>query len=159
MNIVPEHLLTVDVMAPATDAAGRASDAVSLKNVGGVAIVEVSINQGNSATIALTLQQCTDVAGTGAKALAVNVPIYTNQDVATSDVATRAADGVAFTTSAATTRKSVRFVVDPATLDINNGFDCLRVTTGASNVANLTSARVILFPKYPSTPQSSVRVN
>jgi len=159
MTIYPEQLHVVDVMSPATDAAGRASDAISLKNCTGSVIVEASITQGNSATVALTLEQCTAVAGTGNKALTVNVPIYVNQDVATSDVLTRAADGVAFTTSAATTRKVVRFVVDPATLDIAGGFDCLRITTGASNVANITSARIITFPTYPGTPQSSARVN
>lgn len=158
---LPEKIHVVDVMAPAADAAGRNSDAVSLKNAGGVAIVEASINQGNAATVALTLQQCTAVDGTGAKALTVNVPIYVSQDVggASGDVLTRQADGVAFTTSAALTRKTVRFVIDPATLDLAGGFDCLRITTGASNVANITAARVILSPTYPQAPQSSVRVN
>jgi hypothetical protein len=150
----------VDVMTPAADAAGRNSDAVSLKNFS-LAIVEASINQGNAATIALTLQQCTAVDGTGAKALTVNVPIFASQDVggASGDVLTRQTDGVAFTTSAALTRKTVRFVIDPATLDLAGGFDCLRVTTGASNAANITSARVILTPTYAQTPQSSARVN
>jgi hypothetical protein len=150
----------VDVMTPAADAAGRNSDAVSLKNFS-LAIVEASINQGNAATIALTLQQCTAVDGTGAKALTVNVPIFTSQDVggASGDVLTRQTDGVAFTTSAALTRKTIRFVIDPATLDLAGGFDCLRVTTGASNAANITSARVILTPTYAQTPQSSARIN
>ena len=156
--LYPEHLHVVDVMAPAADAAGRNSDAVSLKNAS-LAIVEVSINQGNAATVALTLQQCTAVDGTGAKALTVNGPIYAAQDLATTDVYTRQSDGVAFTTSAATTRKFVRFVVDPATLDIAGGFDCLRVQTGASNVANITAARIILIPRYPQNPPLSARVN
>jgi hypothetical protein len=150
----------VDVMAPAADAAGRNSDAVSLKNFN-LAIVEASINQGNAATIALTLQQCTAVDGTGAKALTVNVPIFASQDVggASGDVLTRQTDAVAFTTSAALTRKTVRFVIDPATLDLANGFDAIRIVTGASNVANITSARVILTPTYAQTPQTSARIN
>lgn len=160
MRIYSENIHVVDVMAPATDAAGRSSDAVSLKNFS-LAIVEVSINQANAATIALTLQQCTAVAGTGAKALTVNLPILASQDVgaASGDVLVRQTDGVAFTTSAAVTRKTVRFVVDPATLDLAGGFDCLRINTGASNVANLTAARVILLPTYAQTPQSSARVD
>ena len=159
--ILTEKIHVVDVMAPAADAAGRSSDAISRKNTSGSVIVEASINQGNAATVALTLQQCTAIDGTGAKALTVNVPIYASQDVgaASGDVLTRQADGVAFTTSAALTRKTVRFVVDPANLDLAGGFDCLRINTGASNVANITSARVIVSPTYPQTPQSSVRVN
>jgi hypothetical protein len=150
----------VDVMTPAADAAGRNSDAVSLKNFS-LAIVEASINQGNAATIALTLQQCTAVDGTGAKALTVNVPIFASQDVggASGDVLTRQTDGVAFTTSAALTRKTVRFVIDPATLDLAGGFDAIRIVTGASNAANITSARVILTPTYAQTPQTSARIN
>jgi hypothetical protein len=160
MRVYPEMIHVVDVLTPAADAAGRNSDAVSLKNFT-LAIVEASINQGNAATIALTLQQCTAVDGTGAKALTVNVPIFASQDVggASGDVLTRQTDGVAFTTSAALTRKTIRFVIDPATLDLAGGFDCLRVTTGASNAANITSARVILTPTYAQTPQSSARVN
>jgi hypothetical protein len=161
MRYFHENVHVVDVLAPAADAAGRASDAVSLKNFSGPVIVEATINQGNAATVALTLQQCTDVAGGGAKALTVNVPIFASQDVgaAAGDVLTRQADGVAFTTSATLTRKTVRFVVDPATLDLANNFDCLRITTGASNAANITAARVILQPTYPQIPQSSARVN
>jgi hypothetical protein len=160
MRVYPEMIHVVDVLTPAADAAGRNSDAVSLKNFN-LAIVEASINQGNAATIALTLQQCTAVDGTGAKALTVNVPIFASQDVggASGDVLTRQTDGVAFTTSAALTRKTIRFVVDPATLDLAGGFDCLRVTTGASNAANITSARVILTPTYAQTPQTSARIN
>jgi hypothetical protein len=159
MNIYPEQVHIVDVLAPAADAGGRASDAISLKHCTGPVLVEASINQTASNTVTLTLEQCTAVAGTGNKALTVNVPIFVNQDIGTTDVPTRAADGVAFTTSAATTRKYVRFVVDPATLDVAGGFDCLRITTGASAAGNITSARIITFPKYPGTPQSSVRVN
>ncbi len=160
MRVYPEMIHVVDVMAPAADAAGRNSDAVSLKNFN-LAIVEASINQGNAATIALTLQQCTAVDGTGAKALTVNVPIFASQDVggASGDVLTRQTDAVAFTTSAALTRKTVRFVIDPATLDLANGFDAIRIVTGASNVANITSARVILTPTYAQTPQTSARIN
>lgn len=157
----PENIHVVDVLAPAADAAGRSSDAVSLKHTTGVVIVEASINQGNAATVALTLQQCTAVDGTGAKALTVNVPIYVSQDVggASGDVLARVADGVAFTTSAALARKTVRFVIEPATLDLANGFDAIRITTGASNAANITSARVIVSPTYAQTPVSSLRVN
>lgn len=161
MRYFHEHVHVIDVLAPAADAAGRASDAVSLKNANGPVIIEASINQGNAATVAVTLQQCTAVDGTGAKALTVNVPIFTSQDVggASGDVLTRQADAVAFTTSAATTRKTIRFVLDPATLDLAGGFDCIRFTTGASNAANITSGRIIVQPTYAQVPQSSFRVN
>ena len=157
----PEKIHVVDILPPAADAAGRASDAISLKNTTGPVIIEASINQGNSATVAVTLQQCTNVAGDNAKPLTVNVPIYVSQDVAAAsgDVLARQADGVAFTTSAALARKTIRFLIDPATLDLAGGFDCVRFTTGASNAANITAGRAIVSPTYAQVPVSSVRVN
>ena len=152
-SISPEQVHVVDVLAPAADAAGRSSDAVSLKFFAGVAIVEASINQGAANTVALTLQQCTTVAGAGAKALAAGVPIYASQDVGgtAGDVLSRQTDGVAFTTNATVGRKTIRFVVPVATLDLAGGFDCLRLVTGPSAAGNITSARVLLFPRFAPT--------
>jgi hypothetical protein len=152
-SFFPESLHVADVLAPAADAAGRASDAVSLKHFTGVAIVEASINQGAANTVALTIQQCTAVSGAGAKALTAGVPIYASQDVGGTAgvVLTRQADGTSFTTSAAIARKTIRFVIPAATLDLAGGFDCLRLTTGPSNAANITSARVLLFPRHAPT--------
>lgn len=133
----------VELLPPAADAAGRSSDIISLKNAT-VATIIVSLTQGNAAPVALTLMQAQDVAGTGAKALANAVPIWANQDTAASDSLVRQADGVSFTTSGAVKNKQVVFHIDPANLDINAGFDCLYVTTGASNVANITGAVAIL---------------
>jgi hypothetical protein len=154
---LPQDAKIVQILAPATDAAGRNGAAVSLKNYGRATII-CHITQGNAATIALTLQQCTAVAGTSAKALTVNVPIWANLDTSTDDNLARVSDGVAYTTDAAVKNKIVAFQVDPSTLDLANGFDCLRITTGASNVANITQAIAILHdPRYAqTTPPSAV---
>jgi hypothetical protein len=34
----------------------------------------------------------------------------------------------------------VVFEIDPASLDVANGFDCVYLSTGASNAANITAA-------------------
>lgn len=156
MFSLPEHLKTVEALTPAADAAGRAGDYVSLKNVHKAWIV-VHIDQGNAATIALTVHQATAVAGTGEKALANVVPIWANQDEAASDTLVRQTDAVSFTTSAAVKHKCVIFQVDPAHLDVAGGFDCLTVKTGASNAANITSARYYLETRYPqATPPAAI---
>lgn len=157
MSAYAETLHTVQLMPPATDAAGRNGAAISLKHFNHPVIIEFSIDQGNAATIACSLEQCTAVAGTGAKALTNNVAIYANQDLAAGDLLARQADGKSFTTSATLKRKLVRFVVDPASLDTANGFDCIRPVTGASNAANLTTAHAILQGKY--SPVLSARVD
>lgn len=155
---LPEQYKAVGVMAPAADAAGRTSRYVSLKNAHR-AWVRVYVNQGNAATILLSILQATAVAGTNSKALANNVPIWANQDVAAGDDAPRVADGVAFTTSAALKEKQVWFQIDPASLDVAGGYDCIAVSTGASNVANITSAEVIVESRYPGAIPASIAVN
>lgn len=147
----------VEALAPAADAAGRSSDIVSLKNAG-KAFVLVALTQGNAATVALSLMQAQDVAGTGGKAVANAVPIWSNLDTAASDTLVRRSDAVSYITDAAVKNKQVVFEVDPALLDVENGFDCLYVTTGASNVANITQGTFILTDlRYAQgTPPSAI---
>lgn len=154
---VPETLKPVECLAPAADAAGRNGTAVSLKNVVDAFIV-VHVTQGNAATIALTPQQCSDVSGTGAKAIPAT-PIWANLDTAASDALVRAVDAASYTTDAGVKNKIVIFHIDPATLDTENGFDCLRCNTGASNAANITQIEFILAMKYGTGADVSARVN
>jgi len=156
MNVQSVDVLPI--LDPAADAAGRSSRAVSLKNITGLVRLVCYINQGNAATVALTPQQCTAVDGTGAKAISA-VPIYTAQDLATTTVATRQTAAANFTTSAATTAKRVDFLIDPASLDVAGGFDCLRVTTGASNAANITSAFLVVQPRQKGDTQLNARAD
>lgn len=156
MNVLDTEVLPV--LDPAADAAGRASRAISLKNYTGVVRLVCYVNQGNATTVTLTPEQCSAVAGTGAKAIPA-VPIIASQDLATTTVGTRAAAAASFTTSAATTAKKVEFLIDPAALDLANGFDCIRVSTGASNVANITSAVIIAVPKHASETGQNARVD
>lgn len=133
-----------NLLAPATDAAGRTGTYKSLKHALRASIV-FKVNQGNSATILVTPLQASAVAGTGSKALSADVPIFV-KDSDAAGVWTRVADGKNYTTSAGTTIKYVRFDIDPAKLDVANSFDCITVSTGASNVANITSADLVIGP-------------
>ena len=151
-----EHAKLVEAILPDDDAAGTTGDYVSLKNVH-MAYVLFHVQQANAATIALTIEQATDVAATGTKAITVSVPIWANEDCATSDTLVRQTDAVSFTTSAAVKNKQVVFQIDPATLDLANGFDCITIKTGASNAANITSAQYMLVSRYPSaTPPTAI---
>ena len=154
--MLPEQFKIVEAMPNATDAAGRTGDYVSLKNAV-CAWVEVAITQGNAATIALTIEQATAVAGTSSKAITNAVPIWSNLDTAASDTLVRRTDAVSYTTDAGVKNKMVIFQIDPAQLDIANGFDCITVKTGASNVANLTGARYWLQSAYQqATPPAAI---
>lgn len=135
----------VNVLAPAADAAGRTGAYVTMKGAHGASIY-FKVNQGNAATILVTPLQASAVAGTGSKALSANVPIYVNLDTAASNVWVRVTDAKNYTTDAGVKIKQVRFDIDPDALDIASGFDCIGLSTGASNAANITSADVVLGP-------------
>jgi hypothetical protein len=145
----------VEVLAPAADAAGRTGTAFTLKGAHKAFLV-VHITQGNAATILLTPQQCTAVAGTGAKAIPAT-PIWANLDTSVSDTLVRSTDALSFTTDAAVKNKIVVFEIDPAALDVAGGFDCIRLNTGASNVANITQVLAYLLPlrSDEATPASA----
>lgn len=151
-----ENAKVVQLLAPAADAAGRTSAYVSLKGYRRAFLI-ASIAQGNAATIALTPKQASAVAGTGAKATPA-VPIWADLDTATSDALARTVDAASYTTDAGLKNKVVVFQIDAAQLDTNNGFDCVALVTGASNVANITSAIAVLVdPRYAQvTPPSAV---
>src|SRR4051812_14424659 len=133
-----ENGMVVPLLKPATDAAGRTSRYISLKNAARAFIV-VHMDQANAATVALTPLQASAVAGTGSKVIPAT-RIWADQDEATSDLPVRQTDAANFTTSAALKQKLVVFEISPAALDVNNGFDCIAIQTGASDAANITQA-------------------
>lgn len=154
MNLsIPEYLTPYDLLAPAADAAGRTSSYLSLK--GAVkAWIEVHINQGNAATILLSPLQATAVAGTGSKAISA-ARIWTKLDEASTDFA-KQTEAATYTTDAATKKKIVIFEIDPVKVfDVAGGFDCIAVSTGASNVANITSARLWIEQKHAGATVTS----
>jgi len=154
---LPQDAKIVEALSPASDAAGRTGDYVSLKNAGRCFVV-CHITQGNAGTVAITIEQASAVAGTGHKVITVAVPIWANEDCAASDTLVRQTDAVDFTTSAAVEHKQVVFEIDPATLDVAGGFDCITVITGASHADNITSAQYILtdLRYHAATPPTAV---
>lgn len=134
----------ITLLQPATDAAGRTSPYwVTLKEADRAVIV-VHINQGNAATVLLTPLQAQNVAGTNSKALTQNARIWFNLATATSDALLRQTDALNFTTDVGVQNKIVLFDIDASSLDQANGFVTVGLSTGASNVANITSAIVFL---------------
>jgi hypothetical protein len=149
-----QELKVFGALKPAADAAGRSGRYFSLKNLHKGYFIAL-VDQGNAATIALTLGQAQDVAGTNAKAITALVPIWANLDPAT-DALVRAADAASYTTDAGVKEKIVIVEIRPEHLDMANGFDCVRLTTGASNAANITSAFFVGVPRYPGDGGPSI---
>jgi hypothetical protein len=145
----------VMLLAPAADAAGRSSPFRSLRNAL-KAYVVVHINQGNAATVLLSVLQATNVAGASSKAVTA-VPIWSNNNTATNDTLAARTAAATFTTDAGTNDKIVVFEITPEScMDLANGFDCLAVSTGASNVANITEAQLHILNSFQGgTPVNS----
>ena len=154
---LPEQAKVLQALPPAADAAGRAGAWVSCKFAHKTYII-VLVAQGNAATVALTINQAQDESGTGAKAITAAVPIWFCTDESVSDALVPQTAAVSFTTDAGLKNKIVIFEIDPAKLDQANGFHCVQVVTGASNVANITAA---IYQGQPlrylaSTPPSAL---
>ena len=140
-----ESLYPVSVLAPAADAGGRTGTWVNLA-FSHKAYLVVFVNQGNAATILLSLLQATSAAGAGSKAAGTlgNAQIWATLDAAGAPVFVRQTDGVTFTTDAGVKVKIVVFQMDPTdVLDLANGFTYVTVSTGASNSGNITSALLL----------------
>ena len=156
---LPYQLPPVSLLAPAADAAGRTSSYRSLKNAL-KAYVIAEVNQGNAATVLLTLLQAKDVSGTGSKALTGVVPIWLENNTATSDALVSQAAAVNFTTDATTNNKIVVFEITPEQcMDLANGFRSIAISTGASNAANITRAELLILGSYQGSSQPSTYTN
>jgi len=93
---------------------------------------------------AITLLQATAVAGTGEKALAFST-VYANVDVAASDALVETAvTNNTFTTNT-TNSKDLLYVinVDASSLDVDNGFDCVRIDS--ASMANAVGSVIYLL--------------
>lgn len=158
MTLIEDYKV-VQAVEPKTTNAAIVGDYVSLKNVMSATVI-VNLTQAVAHATTVSLFQAKDVSGTEAKALALDVPIWANEDTALSDNALRQANGTSYTVANTAKNKQVVFHVDPTKLDINNGFTCLNVRIGASTQAtNFASAEYILDSKYAGDVPSSVVVD
>lgn len=124
------------------------STIISLKDVLAVEVVLIGLNATTVTGSAITLNQCSAVAGTGSKALAFTDYFSNIAPATTPNMVKNTAVSNTFTTVATNSLKFVyRIPIDPATLDINNGFDCLQVAL-ATGVATSIAAFFHLKTKY-----------
>jgi hypothetical protein len=108
----------------------------------------------------LTLQQATDVAGTGVKALAFEkILAKSAADITTVGQFTEVTQTAAGTYTPAAGNVQAMYVieVEATTLDLANSFDCVRLNVpDVGSTAQLVSAFAILSgPRYGSKPMPS----
>ncbi len=127
-------------------------DYVSLKGYSNLAVVITVLNATTVTGGAVTLKQATDVAGTSEKALAFS-KMWANTDTAASDTLTETAVSSDTFTTSTTNSKPLKYVieVDAETLDVDNGFDCVRVDV-ASMANAVGNVEYILYGAREKSP-------
>lgn len=119
-------------------------DYVSLKNFQRLTIVIAILNGTTVTGTAISLLQATDVAAAGVKALGFT-KAYRNIDCAAADTLAEFAVAADTFTTDTTNAKQLLYVIEilPEDLDVNGGFDCLRVE--AALAANSVGAILYLL--------------
>lgn len=153
-HIFPESCKLVHAIAPAANGSALTGDYISLKTAHKVWAI-VNLTQANAATVTIGLNGASDVAGTGAAALTDMFKIWANQATATTDTLAKQAEAATFVTSAALANKQIVIMIDPAKIDSQ----CIALTIGASNAANLVQAEYYVETRYPGENPPSVIID
>jgi len=133
---------------PVTTNGGITADYISMKNVIRAWIV-VSLTQAVGHATGIDPKQATAVPGTSAKAFAKTLPIWANEDCATSNTLAAQTAAVTYNVTNDIKNKLVIFQVDAEKLDVANSFDCIGVTVDDSSQAtNIASITYLLETRY-----------
>jgi len=160
MSLLKENAVPILACAPAalTSTSGDGLY-VSTKGYRKCQILLVQANATTVTTGAVTLLQASDVAGTGAKALAFTTYWY-NHDVTSSTAATltsATATSNTFNTNT-TASKNIMYLIDVAASDLDktNSFDCLRVDITGSAGSYGAVVYTLYDPIYAGSPISAM---
>lgn len=138
----------LDSVVPSTST----PDYVSLKNFERLTIVILQKNATTVTGSAITLKQATSVAAGGEKALSFT-KAWRNVDTAAADALSEfAVSSDTFTTQAVNSKNAMYVIeVKAEDLDVNNGFDCVRLGTGDATAATITVLYILWGSKFPTT--------
>jgi len=155
---LPENFKMVQLAQPQTTNGGVTSDYVSLKNVL-MAWILVELTQAVGHATLISPRQASAVAGTGVKVLSNNASgIWANEDIATTDTLVKKTDAKNYTVTNDIKNKTIVFGIDPASLDLANGFDVINLLVAdSSQVTNLISVTALLDMRYKqATPPAAI---
>ena len=145
---IPENAVPVALTPPVTTNGGVTGDYISLKLAHMVYIV-LTFTQAVGHATGIDVTQASAVDGTGVKAITNTLPIWANEDIATTSILTRKTDAITYNVTADIKGKIVVMQVDPASFDIANGFDCMGLTIDDSSQAtNFVNALAYIEPRY-----------
>jgi len=150
MNLdIPFKQVVVTGLAPVTTNAAKTADYINMA-LGIRLCVIVALTQAVAHATQITLRQAQDNTGMGLKDLANNVPIWANEDIASSDALVKQSDGISHSVANDVKNKKIIFQVEGDDLDMKNGFDHLTVLVSASSQAsNFVNIEYIVESRIP----------
>lgn len=159
-----EKLDIVSGFVPINIGSARAGDVVSMKNWGRCAIVFFGAAGTAGEDPTLTVEQCSNVAASNAKAInftRVDIKQGTLTAVETWTKVTQAAGNTYTNTDAAEIQKIWVVEVKAEDLDVDNGFDCIRASVGDAGSTNQLAAMLYLLhePRFAKEGGVSSIVN
>jgi hypothetical protein len=152
---MPQNLKLISGTTPVTTNAAVTGDYISMKNFHRVFVV-FKLTQAVGHATTCGINRATAVAPTGATAMTETVPIWLNEDCATSDTLVRQTDAASQAVAADVLNKIVVMQIDPEVLAA--GFDCIAGTTTASSQAtNFVDITYYGVPRYAqATPPTAI---
>jgi hypothetical protein len=154
---LPEQYKIVDATAgPVTTNGGVTGTYVSLKNIKYAWLV-LQFTQAVGHATTPAIKQATAIAGTGVKT-GPTANIWMNAATATNDTLVKQTSAAQQALGTGVAKHLVIFGIDPASLDINNGFDVLGWSAAdSSQASNFVSGLWYLETKYAQgTPPTAV---
>lgn len=156
-GLLVENMKIVTGLAPILPSTST-PDYVSLKNYQHLTVIILADNATTVTGSAITLKQATAVAGTSEKALGFSW-VWANTDTAAGDTLTKTAVTSNTFTTDATNAKNLMYVieVDASTLDLANGFDCVRAGTGNATASVLSVTYILSNSRFSdATPPAAI---
>ncbi len=159
---------TIDIVSgfvPINIGSARTGDTISLKNFGAVSVVFFKAAGSASEDPTLTFEQATSITPSSAKALTAVTTIYTKQGTLTSvgtwTKTTQAAAATYSNTTASENEAIWVITIKAEDLDVDNGFDCMRVTVADAGSVNQIAAMLYILsePRYAVDGGLSAIVN
>jgi hypothetical protein len=153
---LPVNFKIVQMLKPQTTNGALTSQVISLKGANKAWVVfEFTQAVGHATTP--TLLQATNIAAATNKA-GPSAAIWSNLATATTDTLVSRTAGASYALTTATGGMQVVFEIDPSTLDVNGGYDCIYFTIATSSQAtNFVSATAYLQTSYQqATPPSAI---
>lgn len=145
----PEDTAFVSMTTPVTTNGGVTGDYISLKLAQGFVYMVCTFTQAVAHATGIDPVQASAVAGTGVKAITKTCRIWANSDLSLTSALTAQTAAITYNLANTAKNQKVIFEIDPAGLDVANGFDCLGVTVDDSSQAtNFVNIELITKARY-----------